>query len=447
VDIDDSPDEAAFRAEARAWLEANAIPRGAPDDFADGFFEGMDDAELMKRSAAWQRTLWDGGWAGIGYPREWYGRGGSVMQEVIFAEEVADFGVTAGAFMVAHNMVGPAILELGTDEQRHRFLPAMLRGDEMWCQLFSEPEAGSDLAGLQTRARRDGDQFVVNGQKVWTSNADTADFGILLARTDVDAPKHRGITYFLLDMTTPGIDIRPLQQMTGDAHFSEVFLTDVTIPVSSVLGGEAGIGQGWPAAVHTLANERAMIGGNSLMVDLDDLVALARERGLIDDPNVRQQLAATHIRSELLTYLGYRARTALAHGRPPGPETSVVKLAMADHLSRSGSLAKALEGAAGMLDGGTLDGPGSLPGPWRAPTAGAAGADEGEGEEQPSAEVAGARLRTWRFLHAPSIGIAGGTNEVQRSIIGERVLGLPRDPKPAPATDAFGSGSGPGPRK
>ena len=202
----------------------------------------------------------------------------------------------------------------------------------------------------------------MNGQKVWTSNADTAAFGILLARTDVDAPKHRGITYFLLDMTTPGIDIRPLKQMTGDSHFSEVFLTDVAIPVSSVLGGEAGIGHGWPAAVHTLANERAMIGGNSLMVDLDDLVALARERGLIDDPNVRQQLAATHIRGEVLTYLGYRARTAMAQGRPPGPETSVVKLSMADHLARSGSLAKALEGAAGMLDGGVLEGPGSPPG-------------------------------------------------------------------------------------
>ena len=428
MDIDDSAEEAAFRVKARTWLEANAIPRGAPDDFADGFFEGMDDEELMKRSAVWQRTLWEGGWAGISYPREWYGRGGNVMQEVIFAEEMAAFGVTTGAFMVAHTMVGPAMLDLGTDEQRHRYLPAMLRGDEMWCQLFSEPEAGSDLAGLATRARRDGDLFIVNGQKVWTSNADTADFGILLARTDPDASKHRGITYFLLDMTTPGIEIRPLRQMTGDAHFSEVFLTDVAIPASCVLGGEAGIGQGWPAAIHTLANERAMIGGNSLMVDLDDLVTLARERGLIDDPRVRQELAATHIRGELLRYLGYRARTALANGRPPGPETSVMKLFMADHLARSGSLAMALEGADGMLDGGVLAGPGTAP----------AG--------DPRAQQA--RLRTWRFLHAPSIGIAGGTNEVQRGIIGERVLGLPRDPKPvadAPRPD-LGSGSGPGAR-
>jgi alkylation response protein AidB-like acyl-CoA dehydrogenase len=414
VDIDDSPAEAAFRAEARVWLEANAIPRGAPDDFADGFFEGMDDEELMKRSAAWQRTLWEGGWAGISYPREWYGRGGNVMQEVIFAQESSAFGVTTGAFMVAHTMVGPAILDLGTDEQRHRYLPAMLRGDEMWCQLFSEPGAGSDLAGLQTRARRDGDQFVVNGQKVWTSNADTAHFGILLARTDADAPKHRGITYFLLDMSTPGIDIRPLRQMTGDAHFSEVFLTDVVIPVANVLGGGAGIGKGWPAAIHTLANERAMIGGNSLMVDLEDLVALARDREVIDDPLVRQRLAATHTRSELLTYLGYRSRTALAQGRPPGPESSVMKLFMADHLARSGSLAKALEGPAGMLDGGVLDGPGSAPG------------------DEHAAAAQKARLRTWRFLHAPSIGIAGGTDQVQRGIIAERVLGLPRDPMPGP---------------
>ena len=190
-----------------------------------------------------------------------------------------------------------------------------------------------------------------------------------------------------------------------------MFLTDVAIPVSSVLGGEAGIGHGWPAAVHTLANERAMIGGNSLMVDLDDLVALARERGLIDDPNVRQELAATHIRAELLTYLGYRARTALAQGRPPGPETSVVKLVMADHLARSGSLAKALEGAAGMLDGGVLEGPGSPPGQRR-----------GGGGPPADVEVP-ARTVDRRSPAAPT--------RCSAAIIGERVLGLPRDPRPA----------------
>ena len=397
MDIDDTPEEAAFRAEARAWLEANAPAKGSPDDFSQAFFDQHADvADTMRRNADWQRRLWDAGWAGISYPREWYGRGGTLMQEVIFAEESADFGVIAGAFAVAHSMVGPAILELGTDEQRHRFIPAMLRGDEMWCQLFSEPGAGSDLAGLVTRAERDGDQWVVNGQKVWTSNADTSHHGILLARTDPDAPKHRGITYFLVDMATPGIEVRPLRQMTGESHFSEVFLTDVAIPASAVLGGPGEVGNGWRAAVHTLANERAMIGGSQAMTDVEPVVELARRLGALDDPVVRQELAAAHIRMRIIAFLGYRARTALSQGQAPCPETSVVKLAFSEHFRRLSSLAKALQGASGMLD------------------------DAGDG----------GGLLTWRFLFSPSTGIAGGTSEVQRSIIGERVLGLPREERP-----------------
>jgi alkylation response protein AidB-like acyl-CoA dehydrogenase len=398
VDIDDSADEAAFRAEAYAWLEAHAPAKGSADDFSEAFFDPRSDPGLLiRRSVAWQRTLWDGGWAGISYPAEWYGRGGSLTQEVIFAEEMARFGVISGAFAVAHSMVGPAILVHGTDEQRHRFLPAMLRGDEMWCQLFSEPGAGSDLAGLSTRAERDGDQWVVNGQKVWTSNADTSDQGILLARSDPDAPKHRGITYFLVDMSTPGIEVRPLRQMTGESHFSEVFLTDVVIPATSVLGGEQGVGNGWRAAVHTLANERAMIGGAQGLADIEPLIGLARRSGLVADPVVRQELAAAHTRMRIITYLGYRARTAISQGRAPGPETSVVKLAFAEHFRRLASLAKALQGASGML------------------------ADDGSEN---------AATLTWRFLFSPSTGIAGGTDEVQRSIIGERVLGLPREDRP-----------------
>jgi alkylation response protein AidB-like acyl-CoA dehydrogenase len=399
VDIDDTPDEAAFRLEARAWLGAHAPAKGSADDFSEGFFDpDVDVVWLMARNAEWQRTLWDGGWAGISYPSEWYGRGGSLGQEMIFAEEAAGFGVITGGFAVAHSMVGPAILAFGTDEQRHRFLPAMLRGDEMWCQLFSEPGAGSDLAGLGTRAVRDGDQWVVNGQKVWTSNADTSRYGILLARTDPDAPKHRGITYFLVDMSTPGIEVRPLRQMTGESHFSEVFLTDVAIPASSVLGGPDAVGQGWRAAVHTLANERAMIGGNGSMSDVGPVVALARRVGRHRDPVVRQQLAAAHTRMAILEYLGYRARTAISQGQLPGPETSVMKLAFSEHFTELASLAKTLQGPAGML------------------------ADDG---------VAGSTTLTWRLLFSPSTGIAGGTSEVQRSIIGERVLGLPREERPA----------------
>jgi alkylation response protein AidB-like acyl-CoA dehydrogenase len=413
VDVDDTPEEAAFRAEAKAWLAANASPKGAPDDWSDGFFDvSMDDAELMAKSRDWQRRLWDGGWAGISYPKEWYGRGGSVVQELIFAQEMAQFGVSNGAFTVAHTMVGPAILAHGTDEQRERFLPAMLRGDEMWCQLFSEPGAGSDLAGLATRALRDGDHWVINGQKVWTSNAETSQWGILLARTDPDAPKHRGITYFLVDMASPGIEVRPLRQMTGESHFSEVFLTDVVIPATNILGGEAAINQGWAATLHTLANERAMIGGGGHMADVPGLIELAHRLGRTGDPTVRQELAAAHSRNEVLRFLGYRARTALAQGRPPGPETSIMKLFMAGHLTALGSLGKSLQGAGGLLTGGEDAIPSCVA---------AVDADAPSGVDP--------AILNWRFLYAPSIGIAGGTNQVQRSIIGERVLGLPREPK------------------
>jgi alkylation response protein AidB-like acyl-CoA dehydrogenase len=413
VDIDDSPEEAAFRLEARAWLADNAPAKGSADDFSEGFFDpDADVVWLMARSVEWQRTLWDGGWAGISYPTAWYGRGGTLSEEMIFAEEMARFGVITGAFAVSHSMVGPAILEFGTDEQRHRHLPATLRGDEMWCQLFSEPGAGSDLASLSTRAVRDGDQWIVNGQKVWTSNADTSQFAILLARTDPDAPRHRGITYFLVDMATPGIEVRPLRQMTGESHFSEVFLTDVAIPDTAVLGGPAGVGQGWRAAVHTLANERAMIGANESMADVGPAVALARRMGRLDDPVVRQALAEAHSRMQILTFLGYRARTAVSQGRAPGPETSVIKLAFAQHFARLASLAKSLQGASGML------------------------VDDG---------VEGSATLTWRLLYSPSTGIAGGTNEVQRSIIGERVLGLPRDHRRAPPGPMPSGSTPPGP--
>jgi alkylation response protein AidB-like acyl-CoA dehydrogenase len=235
---------------------------------------------------------------------------------------------------------------------------------------------------------------------VWTSNADTSQYGILLARTDPSAPKHRGITYFLVDMATPGIEVRPLRQMTGESHFSEVFLTDVAIPAEAVLGGPEGVGQGWRAAVHTLANERNMIGSSAVMADVAPVVALARRQGRLADPVVRQELAAAHTRMQILNYLGYRARTAISQGGVPGPETSVLKLAFADHFRQLSSLAKSLQGAAGMLDDDGQDGSATL---------------------------------TWRLLFSPSTGIAGGTNEVQRSIIGERVLGLPRDPRPESA--------------
>jgi alkylation response protein AidB-like acyl-CoA dehydrogenase len=407
VDVADSPEQAAFRAEARAWLEANAVPKGHPDDFSSGFSDpGYDAHALVDRCRDWQRTLFEAGWAGISFPSRYGGRGGTPVQELIFVQEMSRFGVTNGSFSVAHNMVAPVVLALGTQAQREAFLVPMWRGDDVWCQLFSEPGAGSDLAGVATRAVRDGDEFVVNGQKVWTSHADRSQRGILLARSDPDVPKHRGLTYFLVDMDTPGIEVRVLKEMTGGIHFCEVFLTDVRIPASRVLGGEEQSGNGWRAAMHTLANERAMMGTAPTDDDVEKLFALARRAGRLDDPLVRVALADAWMGARIIDYFGYRARTALGRGEQPGPESSVVKLFYTNYLKRIASLAMELRGPEGML--------------------------AGEGD--------GAYFRH-RFLYAPSLGIAGGTSEVQRTVIGDRVLGLPSEPRPdrdapfRPATD------------
>ncbi len=409
MDVRDTPTEATFRKEVNAWLAAHAPVKGSASDWSKDFWNPHADwDQLIDRSRAWQRTLAEHGWAGVSFPTEFGGRGGSAMEELIFNQEVLGFGVSQGAFAVSHTMVVPAILEYGTPEQQHRFLPPTLRGNEIWCQLFSEPGSGSDLASLATRAVLDGDEYVVTGQKVWTSNADHSDWGILLARTDPDATRHRGITYFLLDMQSPGIDIRPLRQMTGQSHFSEIFLTDVRIPATNVLGGPARLGEGWRAAMHTLSNERAMIAAASSADDLEGLTAIARERGLLHDAVVRDGIARAHVGAGILRFLGYRLQTAISHGRPPGPETSVLKLFYSDHLKSITALALRIEGPAGMLTG--ADPP---IGSWT----------------------------SWfnlRFLYAPSLSIAGGTSEVQRGIIGDRVLGLPPEPRAAPVRSPAG---------
>ena len=394
MDFDDTPEEAAFRAEARTWLEANAIPKGHPDDFSAGIWSTQYSEEtLIKRTREWQGRLYDGGWAGITWPKEVGGRGGRPIEQVIFNQEQARFGVAVGVFTVAIGMVGPTLLRHGTPAQQERYLRAMLKGDELWCQLFSETEAGSDLANVSTRAVLDGDEWVVTGQKVWTSSAQRAEWGILLARTDPDAPKHRGITYFLLDMSTPGIDIRPLRQMTGDAHFSEVFLEGVRIPAADVVGE---VGEGWRVAQTTLASERTAIAGGSGGADPPGLIALAQELGVAGDPLVRQAVVDAHLRQELLRYLRLRSQTALSQGRTPGPETSIMKLAYARFMQQMTNAAIHVQGATGMLAGDQLP----RGGVW-----------------------------TTKFLHAPSLRIAGGSDQVQANIIGERVLGLPPEPR------------------
>jgi alkylation response protein AidB-like acyl-CoA dehydrogenase len=394
MDFDESAEEAAFRAEAHAWLSAHATLKDPHKSKPMSMGESDPEAERehVRQSKAWQRTLFDGGWAGITWPKEYGGRGATPMEAIIFGQEQARFDLPTSVFAQGIGMAGPTIMAHGTDAQKERFLETMLRGEEVWCQLFSEPGAGSDLASLATSAVRDGDEFVVNGQKVWTSSAHFSDWGILLARTDVDVPKHRGITYFLLDMTTPGIDVRPLRQATGAAHFNEVFLTDVRIPADNVVGPVNG---GWGVTMTTLTNERTLIGSGVGVGDVfGDVVRLAREYGRSDDPIIRQDLAALYIRLQLLKYLGWRIQTAISRNQQPGPESSVLKLGLSRHLTLTGDLVMALQGPRANL----LDYAHAESGPW-----------------------------ALQFLSQWASKLGGGTEQIQRNIIAERVLGMPRD--------------------
>jgi alkylation response protein AidB-like acyl-CoA dehydrogenase len=389
MDFDDTPEEAAFRAEAHEWLAAHARQKEPGEVSTLRSFYDSDDL-FVKQGKEWQRTLYEGGWAGIQWPAAFGGRGGNPMQQLIFRQEESRFDVPSGLYAVAIGMAGPTIIAHGSEQQRRRYLPAMLRGDDVWCQLFSEPGAGSDLASLSTRADLDGDEWVVNGQKVWSSGAHHAQYGILLARTDFDRPKHRGITFFLVDMATPGIDVRPLRQMTGGSSFNEVFLSEVRIPAANVMGE---VNEGWRVAMTTLGHERSMSGGPS---PFPQLLRLVKGSGALKDPLRRAELVQCYIGGRIIEFLGYRAQTALSQGAAPGPETSVMKLAFSQLATRMARLAVDAQGATGMLVGEQTP-------------------DHGSWQQQ--------------FLSVPSFRIAAGTDEVQRNVLGERLLGLPAEPR------------------
>jgi acyl-CoA dehydrogenase len=381
MDLRDSPKEAEFRAEARAFLEAHA-----PEQPIDVFDEDSDEENLLERSLRWQKTLFEHGWAAMTWPREYGGRGLGPIEQIIWNQELARAGFGETLFVVGIGMAGPTIIAHGSEEQKERFLAPMLRGDEIWCQLFSEPGAGSDLAALACRAERDAAEWVVTGQKTWCSGAHYADFGILLARTDPKAPKNRGITYFLLDMKSPGIEVCPLRQMTGGSHFSEVFLNEVRIPDASRLGAE---GEGWAAARTTLMNERMAIGGMEHMFSFDELRDLIRARPERIDGAMRDEAARIYTWVRTLELLNTRIITKLGKGVIPDAEASVMKLAMARVISRGSELALRALGADALL----------RPGSWQN-----------------------------QFLYAPAFHIGGGTDEIQKNIAAERVLGLPREP-------------------
>ena len=398
MDFDDSPEEAAFRAECRAWLDANAELRAEVGNSAVWAMlrPRTEDADrgALATAKEWQARKADAGFAGIHWPVEYGGRGLSPQLAGVFRVEESRYDVPGNAFQVGVDMVGPTLIRHGNDAQRERHLDPIRRGTEVWCQLFSEPGAGSDLASLSTRALRDGDEFVVNGQKVWTSGAHTSDWGILLVRTNTEVAKHAGITYLLVDMRSPGIEVRPLRQIDGAIHFNEVFFTDVRVPVANVVGE---IDDGWRVTMTTLTNERSAIGGGG-MVQFREVMLLAREMGVTADAVARQDLARMFTYFELTRFMGYRVQTSLSRGEQPGPESSVLKLHISRQYEYGGSLFESLLGASGML--------------WH--------------DDSPfGGWFQDLFLAQW----APRIG--GGTDQVQRNIVGERVLGLPKEPKPA----------------
>ena len=370
-----------FRTDAAAWLSAHAPTMRRRLDAA------RTDREHFETGRAWQRELFDGGWAGIAWPVEYGGRGATPAQAAIFAQEQARFAVSSGFVASTIGMVGPVLMRHGSPEQRERYLRPLLRADEPWCQLFSEPVAGSDLANLATRAVRDGAELVVNGQKVWTSNAHLCDFGILLARTNPDVSKHRGISFLLLDMRTPGVEVRPLRQITGEAHFNEVFLTDVRLPVENVVGE---IDNGWAVARAVLAHEASVIGGgNAAVAGCAALVDLARELDRARDPVLRQRLASAFISEQILEYMKQRLQSSARAGKAADIDGSVMKVLWSEARRARAELGVALLGAGGALR-----------------------------DHWPL-----------QLLEQYSSTIGGGTNEVHRTMIGERVLGLPPEPR------------------
>ena len=384
-----------FATRVRGFFDTYAQRRRVDEDpMASIFMDHHDEEGMVSDAKEFQALLFDAGLAGITWPIEYGGHGLTIREQVVFNEIAAEYEVPTGqVFTVGFGMCGPTILAHGTDDHRHRYLRPMLRGDEIWCQLFTEPGAGSDVASSQTRAVRVGTEYVVNGQKVWTSGAHYSDFGILLARTHPSQPKHRGLSMFIVDMRAPGITCRPIRQMTGGAHFNEVFFDDVRVPETSLLGGE---GQGWRVAITTLMNERVALGSGQRLDVAASATELARAHSRSRDPVIRQRIADTWIRQQIVSLLGQRIRASLMAGQLPGPEGSVVKLAS---TSLGGSVSELLL---------AISGPASVA--WEA--------NDPDGASHAQ-----------RFLAAPAGSIAGGTDEVQRNIIGERVLGLPKEPQ------------------
>jgi len=386
MDLSLSDDELAFQREAREWLEANVEPTPSFANFDEEFAWGRE----------WQARLAADRWVGIHWPTEYGGRSATPIQVAIFNMEYARSKAPQPVNRTGVNLAGPTLLAHGSDEQKHRWLPGILSAEEIWCQLFSEPGAGSDLASLSTRATPTDDGWVLQGQKVWTSYAQFSRWGIALVRTDADAPRHRGISYVVVDMEAPGVEVRPLVTMTAEAEFNEVFFDEVFVPHDHLIGG---LNNGWAVANTTLAHERGTTFPFKEQVVhevyLDELLSLAEENGSIDEPLVADELVDAYVLLRVLRLHNWRTMTRLTRGEEPGPESSVVKLAWSDMTHQLSDAALDVVGAASPLWGPSADNPAD--GKWQ---------------------------RQWLWSKASTI--AGGTSEVQRTIIGERLLGLPR---------------------
>ena len=394
MDFNDTPEEASFRAEVRAFLQANAVLRREDEpELRTRYNEG---AEALRRAKDWQARKCAAGFAGITWDPRWGGRGGSPIQQVIYNQEESRYIVPRGYFEIGLGMCIPTMMAYAAPHHLERYVRPALRGEEIWCQLFSEPAGGSDVAGLRTRAERDGDDWVINGQKIWTSGAHFCDYGIVITRTDPTVPKHAGLTMFFIDMKSPGIEIRPIKQISGTSNFNEVFFTNVRVPDSQRLGA---VGAGWKVSITTLMNERLAV-GQSPGPDAEDILRLARMLEVAGEPaladsGVREKLADWYVQAQGLKYTRFRTMTALSRGQTPGAEASIAKVVSATKLQDIASFGMDLLGMAGAV----MD-------PELAP------------------------LQAWfqeALLYAPGMRIAGGTDEILRNIIAERVLGLPGD--------------------
>jgi alkylation response protein AidB-like acyl-CoA dehydrogenase len=397
MNFDDTPQEAAFRAEARQWIDANA-PKQYEAELSKSSLGRIKlrNADIVEVAKAWQKKKADAGWVCLHWPKEYGGRGATPVERVIWQQEEGIYGKLTSPFQIGEGMCGPTVMAYGSEDDKRRYLPKIASGEEIWCQLFSEPAGGSDVAGLRTRAARDGDHWVINGQKIWTSGAHYADYGILITRTDPNVPKHKGLTMFHIDMKSRGVEVKPIKQANGMQEFNEVFFTDLRVPDGQRLGA---IGDGWNVSLTTLMNERMSI-GSRLATGFAELFEfcsnLMTEDGLaIDDRATRARLANWAVKNSGLKYTSYRAISALSKGERPGPENSIGKLVAGSMLQDIAMYAMDLQGANGMLN---------------------------------DPEIAGAAGQFQAMLmSSPSTRIAGGTDEILRNIIAERVLGLPGD--------------------